>query len=271
MTENATRVSPNASLQIRSSAGFVIALGAAAVMTLVGAFGTIEVPWLPRSFFWFTVMISGAMIGTGVTNLVQSWGKLSAQPWLEAIVIAAGIAAPLNLIVTAMSAIVFDTRMPSLLGLLVSFGNVFLIALAIVALTYALAWQRRSAEKELAAGLVRVDISDDAPRVITDQRFRNRLPLHLQAQPLLAVASEDHYLRVYCADGDALILLRLADALAELSDVPGAQTHRSWWVAKDAVMRVERGPSKATLHLANGIAAPVSRSFLPVLARIGWR
>lgn len=246
-------------------------MGAAALMTLVGAFGTTEVPLLPRAFFWFTVMVSGAMIGPGVTSLVQNWGRMAERPWLEAILVAVAIAAPLNLIVVAMSTIAFGTRVPSPLGLLISFGNVFAVAMAIVGLTYALAWQRRSAERELASASPLAESKVDAPSPATVQRFRSRLPLHLQGQKLLAVVSEDHYLRVYCPSGDALILLRLADAVVELADVPGAQTHRSWWVAQDAVERVERGAGKAMLYLTNGMAVPVSRSFLPVLKQQGWR
>ncbi len=101
-------------------------------------------------------------------------------------------------------------------------------------------------------------------------RLRERLPPHLRASPVLAVASEDHYVRVYCAGGTALILLRLADAMADLADMPGAQTHRSWWVARDAVARVQRGAGKAELTLTDGTRAPVSRSFLPVIAAQRW-
>jgi hypothetical protein len=277
MSENASRASPNAPLKLQSAAGFVIAIGTAALMTLVGAFGTSEVPILARAFFWFTVMVSGSMIGPGVTILIQGWGRLAARPWLEALLVAATIAAPLNLIVIAMSAISFGTRMPSLLGLLISFANVFAISLAIVGLSYALAWQRRSAELEIAAaapGVTTVPVApvqDDEPVAALQDRFRERLPLHLRGSDLLAVASEDHYLRVYTAAGDTLILMRLSDALAELERTPGAQTHRGWWVATAAVTSVDRGAGKATLQLMNGVTAPVSRSFLPVLAQQGWR
>lgn len=277
MSENASRASPNAPLKLQTAAGFAIAIGAAALMTLVGAFGTSEVPFIARALFWFTVMIAGSMIGPGVTNLIQGWGRLTARPWLEALLVAAAIAAPLNLIVIAMSAITFGTRMPSPLGLLMSFANVFAISLAIVGLSYALAWQRRSAELDLAATTPTVSVAtvapgtDAKPAAVLEERFRERLPLHLRDADLLAVASEDHYLRVYTAAGEALILMRLGDALAELEGMAGAQTHRSWWVATAAVTGVERGAGKATLQLVNGTTAPVSRSFLPVLAQLGWR
>lgn len=247
----------------------MVVLAVAALMAFVGAFGTDETPLLARCVFWFTVMVSGAMIGSGIADAVQNWGRLASRPWLEALVIAGAIAAPLNLVVIAMSMLAFGTRTPSALGVLISFGNVWIVSMAIVGLNYLLAWQRRIAAQEL--GLISPNSAPAASTAAMDERFRERLPLHLRDARIYAVASEDHYLRVYCDGGEALILMRLADALAELAAVPGAQTHRSWWVAKDAVERVERGAGKATLHLVGGMAAPVSRSFLPILATQGWR
>ena len=42
----------------------------------------------------------------------------------------------------------------------------------------------------------------------------------------------------------------------------GAQTHRSWWVAKDFVRNIAKADGRATLKLDHAIEAPVSRSFL---------
>ena len=53
--------------------------------------------------------------------------------------------------------------------------------------------------------------------------------------------------------------MRLSDALDELQGLEDAQTHRSWWVARDAVRDVARGDGLATLTLDGGIAVPVSR------------
>ena len=39
--------------------------------------------------------------------------------------------------------------------------------------------------------------------------------------------------------------MRLSDAVEELEGLEGAQTHRSWWVARDAVRGVERGDGRA--------------------------
>jgi DNA-binding LytR/AlgR family response regulator len=73
------------------------------------------------------------------------------------------------------------------------------------------------------------------------------------------------------ADGQsALILMRLSDAIAELPADIGAQTHRSWWVAKDAVRSVAKADGRASLTLDHAIEAPVSRSFYKALGDKGW-
>ena len=87
---------------------------------------------------------------------------------------------------------------------------------------------------------------------------------------LYAVKAEDHYLRLYTSKGEDLILMRLADALSELEGLEGAQTHRSWWVAKEAVQEVKRAEGKVSLMLTGGIEAPVSRANVKPLREEGW-
>jgi DNA-binding LytR/AlgR family response regulator len=97
-----------------------------------------------------------------------------------------------------------------------------------------------------------------------------RLPLRLRGARLIAVQAEDHYLRVHTDRGSDLILMRLSDALDELEGVEGAQTHRSWWVAKDAVQDASRGDGRATLTLEGDVTAPVSRRYSKALREAGW-
>ena len=101
-------------------------------------------------------------------------------------------------------------------------------------------------------------------------RFVDRLPLKLKGAEIYAVSAEDHYLRIHTDRGSDLILMRLADAVGELEGLEGAQTHRSWWVAKSAVVEVKRGNGRATLTLSNGLQAPVSRRFSAELREDGW-
>ena len=62
----------------------------------------------------------------------------------------------------------------------------------------------------------------------------------------------------------------LADAVAELDGLEGAQTHRSWWVAQAAVAEARRADGRAVLVLKSGVEAPVSRTYVRALQDEGW-
>ena len=96
-----------------------------------------------------------------------------------------------------------------------------------------------------------------------------RLP-HRIAGDLLCLRIEDHYLRIHTTAGNALILFRMKDAVAELAGARGMQVHCSYWVARDAVERAERMGRQTTLTLGNGLRVPVSESFLPAVRAAGW-
>jgi DNA-binding LytR/AlgR family response regulator len=97
-----------------------------------------------------------------------------------------------------------------------------------------------------------------------------RLPGRLAGAELYAIQAEDHYLRFHTDKGSALLLMRLGDAIAGLDGLEGARTHRSWWVARDAVIGVSRGGGRAMLRLKDGLSAPVSRTYSPALRKAGW-
>lgn len=87
---------------------------------------------------------------------------------------------------------------------------------------------------------------------------------------ILALESEDHYVRVHGHKQSELLLLRLRDAIAEMDDSPGEQTHRSWWVARDAVVGVSGAGRNREIRLVNGTCAPVARDSVDRLQRTGF-
>lgn len=78
---------------------------------------------------------------------------------------------------------------------------------------------------------------------------------------IIALETEDHYLRVHAAGGSALILMRMADAIAMLDPRLGAQVHRRWWVAQTAVAGMQTDGQKLSLCLTNQTLVPVGRTF----------
>ena len=61
--------------------------------------------------------------------------------------------------------------------------------------------------------------------------------------------------------GSALILMRMADAVALLDPRLGAQVHRRWWVAEAAVAGMRTEGQKLSLCLIDKNLVPVGRTF----------
>jgi hypothetical protein len=108
------------------------------------------------------------------------------------------------------------------------------------------------------------------PAPSSKPKILSRLPVHLQDAELYALSAEDHYVRVHTSKGDDILLMRLSDSIAETSGVDGSQTHRSWWVAKNAVDHLKKLGRTAQIELPNGLLAPVSRNGLKTLKDLGW-
>ena len=87
-----------------------------------------------------------------------------------------------------------------------------------------------------------------------------KLPPKLRGADLIALKSEDHYLRVYTSAGDDLILMSMENAMTALSGYPGVRTHRSWWVALDRLPPVSAAAKLgADIQLPSGLTVPISR------------
>lgn len=109
-----------------------------------------------------------------------------------------------------------------------------------------------------------------APRLDGSKpRLRARLSKGFDGD-ILALESEDHYVRVHGVRQSELLLLRLRDAIQEMDGCPGAQTHRSWWVARDAVAGVVANGRNREIRLVNGMRIPVARDSVFRLEQAGF-
>ena len=80
--------------------------------------------------------------------------------------------------------------------------------------------------------------------------------------PLMHLSVEDHYVDVVTSRGHELLLIRFADALAEIEPGEGMQVHRSHWVADRAVEKVLAEDGRLTILLSTGRRLPVSRPYV---------
>jgi len=234
----------------------VVVLLVGAVLALAGAFHTGEIPLVPRFAYWLTLATGGAVLGRyGARRIVP-------RAWWETrpIVVIGVMTLLIGLPMTLAAAVGSNWIRRGELGLW-EVWDVLPATLATTAALIVLAFlvQSRAAVE-----------THEAPKGAPPPRFLSRLPAGLAGAELLAVEAEDHYLRLHTSRGDDLILMRLADALVELEGIEGARTHRSWWVARHAVASAERAEGRATLTLAGGLKAPVSRAYVKPLREAGW-
>ena len=219
-------------------------------LSVLGPYQTHQLGFPGVWFYWTGLMCVGWLSNTLVTlvlrHITGDWPRLAHYALASFL-----ISIPVTIGVASIQALI--SRPFTLEALPIVFIFVWVISAAVTTLGWLM--DRRNAAPE-------------APAV--GRALLDKLPPRLQRAPLLALQSEDHYLRVHTAAGDALILMRLSDAMAAAEGLDGRQTHRSWWVARAAVDTVSRGDGRATLTLSNGVQAPVSRTHAPGLREAGW-
>ncbi len=87
---------------------------------------------------------------------------------------------------------------------------------------------------------------------------------------VIALQMEDHYVRAHTRAGSTLIQMPLSQAIMQPGMAEGLRTHRSWWVARQAVERIDGSPRTMRLQLRNGLSVPVARRAVASLREAGW-
>jgi len=141
---------------------------------------------------------------------------------------------------------------------------VWAIMALIVAGAFIFSRQTRGIRQDQISDTVTPTSHNMEPKVLS------RLPIHLQSAELYALSAEDHYVRIHTSKGEEMVLMRLSDAIAETEAVSGLQTHRSWWVSKEAIKDIQSKGRNAEITLKGDIKVPVSRNALKILKSKGW-
>jgi hypothetical protein len=233
-----------------ADAALLVAFGL--FMGVLGPYGTIAAPDGVRFLYWQVCIVGGGVIGIVLDETVgRRFGALGARVLVDSVTMTPLV----TLLVAVVSSHLLHTHLDraELLGLVF---QVFVICVPIMALRV-LVW------REPRVAVV-------APEPPCDAAFRKRLSARRREARIFAVEAEDHYLRVHTDAGEALVTARFADALDELARAKGFRTHRSWWVAADAIEAVRWSKGRGELALANGLTVPVSRSNAAALKEAGW-
>ena len=237
---------------MRASAWRILAM-CLAVALVMGVSGMSRDVW--DAVAWLFEATLGGLIGIAAGRWLVPVAWYRSRLWAAVLLIAAVVTLPI--LATVLARVVIFAHVPLTWGLAGQVApQVFVATLVMTALAFML--RRHPTQTHAAA--------PDAPA----PKFLSRLPQRLAGADLYAVEAEDHYLRLHTSKGQDLILMRLSDAIEELEGLEGAQTHRSWWVAKGAVADAERMDGRAVLTLKDGAEVPVSRGFAKTLRSAGW-
>lgn len=90
------------------------------------------------------------------------------------------------------------------------------------------------------------------------------------AQCFHAFKAEGHYTLVFGPNGSQLIDLSFAQMLKLVSELDGAQVHRSWWIRRTAVIETRKCGSAYEATLPNRISAPIARRRVKTLRKQRW-
>jgi hypothetical protein len=222
----------------------------------IGPFGTAAMPDARRYIYWLLNIVGGGVIGIAID---ESLGRRLGATWRRVALDSLAMTLPVTALVAGVDRLVNGDAggLPHPVRLA---WQVLVISAAVMSLR-ALVWRLPRVE-------TRTVIAPPLPGA--EDAFRRRLSAKRRAARLIAVEAHDHFLRVHTDAGVELVTMRFADALAELAVRAGLQTHRSWWIAADAIeaVRWRRGAGEA--RLAGEVLAPVSRTYARALKEAGW-
>ena len=243
----------------RSGAELALLMAMGIFFGIVGPYGTARMVQADRYSYWLICLMGGGLIGIGIDETI---GRRLRGLWQRSLV-SSVLMAPLVTVLVYGVSDAFGDHIPTFL-LPVLLWHVFAICVPVMAVR-TLAWRQPKTVVEIET---RTIVAPPLPEA--EAAFRSRLSAKRRTARLLAIEAHDHYLRVHTDAGEELVTMRFADALEELAGAHGVKTHRSWWVAADAIEAVawRRGAGEA--KLAGGLAVPVSRAQAPLLKAAGW-
>jgi hypothetical protein len=237
------------------------------VLGLFGPFGTYAIPTAARIVSWMVF----TMLGYAIFRPLIILGQWMSDALRVSQIIGVGLALAIAAVpMTALMALLFSgfdpakaMRWQNLGGL---YFQVWLIGFLINGLMTLLFRREAAPPAEAMPPVQGLPPASVAPPPAA--AFADRLPAGFGR--VLALTSEDHYVRAFGESRDTLVLLRMRDAIAELAGIEGMQVHRSWWVARDAVSSAQRDGRALALILTNGKEVPVARDKISLLKETGW-
>ena len=237
---------------------FLAAIPVGILLGFLGPFGSYPAyPTATRYAFWLGLTVAG-VVAAIAADAVLPVSKLRAG-LIRIGAIALVSALPMTFVVAWTLSLLQPGRVFTPLQLPALFAAVAAVQLLVVFATTITAPRADDTETSGRAPSHPVSVEEVGPPAFPSALL-SRIPPEI-GRDIIALETEDHYLRVHAARGSALILMRMADAVALLDPGLGAQVHRRWWVAQTAVAGVRTEGQKLFLCLVDDSVVPVGRTF----------
>lgn len=240
-----------------------------AILVAIGTFLAIVEPYGATSrmefwqgwLYWVGLIIYGSVIGWNVSHYTMKWFP-NFPGWAYLIIISSVCSLAVATVLILLD-LAFDGR-TTVGEFFLLYGFVWVISAAVTGIGLLLHMIEKAKESAGSGA------SEGGPAIDPVRQFMSRLPIPYRNAELYAIASEDHYLRIYTSAGEHMFLERLANAIRELEGSDGMQTHRSWWVASDGIKEAKTVSGRIVLILKTGTEVPVSRTYAPEVRKAGW-
>lgn len=238
----------------RRHAALVLPVVTGVGLAIVGAFGTYVGMGLLTRLVHFVV---GALLITtlviAATALVRRYLFSGAEPFWAAIGVAVAVAPAGGWIVQQLLWLLAPQALS-----FVTYRDLTLQVLSINLFLGPLIWVLRRVP--VGATDPAIDPAQPTSLPATACSFRSKLPFAVRHAAILSLSAEDHYVRVRTDRGEALILIKLADAVAALGPETGVRIHRSHWVAHTGIRGLTRQSGRLGVRLDDNLVLPVSRA-----------
>jgi len=268
---------------VSSKAG--VALIAGAGLAWLGPFGTVDQSVFVRLGFWVAMSVAWFALSTIVALALSRSARLRQLGLWEQRTLTVTVTSLPGMAIAGFALVKMQNWQPDPGQVIELYAQTMLVGSALELICFALlgrapAERMRNTEMPAFSGSLKRPRMDDGPQLEpvqegppdgpsceTSLTMTPAIPLLRRISPevrgeIVCLQMEDHYVRIHTAAGSALVLMRFSDAIYGLGDVAGLRVHRSWWVARAAVKRVDRRGRTAQVLLTNGLTVPVSQPYL---------
>lgn len=240
------------------------------VVAVAGPFGTFNAMDLGRRLlYWGAVGGSSVLIG-GLCRMQVEKQLPDCERFLQRLAVFALAALPITIDVWAISQMSFWGS--SAREGIVSF--LFFVPLIMVAVSLLYLMLPNFSEAGPRPGESDAQASEEGGEEGGEDgegqtRWTPRLLRRISGAPdarVLHLSARDHIVEITTCAGQDTVRMRFRDALDEID---GLRVHRSHWVAREAIDRIERDGARVFVLLRNGERIPVSRNYQTALKERG--